>query len=322
MIAPRGTFDYSVIVERDTDTRNGWLGRARTLRDPSFHPGMLGMRPLFALENGQVLLRSTESRLSILTNAHFREWGPPHASASFEVGDAPAAVLQHGDQLAFHRLGTGDLALTITRNESLVLGIGSLVGLPLGTDIDVADDIRIEEMHLYDLAAEFDRITGLESHVFWLDLGQGNLEAQLDTMNRMPRSENLIVAIKGARNEEGESVEPDLYDKLLSYDLADSTSYYEASAQFADKQAWINHVKALPRGRPKDLHLSFATGHERIELCEGEEAFIGDYYVRVERVYRMGQPGELSSLVIARMSSALAKDIVIESARLMERDRS
>jgi hypothetical protein len=317
MIMPCGTFDYSVIVERDTDTRHRWLGRARTLRDSSIHPGMLGRRPLFALENGQLLLRSTESRLSILTDAHFRYWGPPVAFASFEVGDAPAAVIQDGDQLAFHRLGTGDTALTIMRNESLVLGIGSLVGLPLGRDIEVADDIRIKEMGLYDLAADFARISGLESHVFWLDLGQGNLEAQLDAMNRMPRSENLIVAIKGARNEKGESVEPDLYDKLLSYDLAESTYFYEVNAQFADKQAWITYVKELPRGRPKDLHLSFAIGPERIKLCEGEEAFIGEYYARVERVYRMGVPGELSSLAIARMSPALTKDIVIESARLM-----
>jgi hypothetical protein len=264
----------------------------------------------------------SQSRLSILTNAHFREWGRPVASASFEVGPSPAAVLQPGDQLSFHRLGTGDIALTIMRNESLVLGLGSLVGLPLGREIQVAEDIRLKELRLYDLAGDFDRMDDLEAHVIWIDVGQGNLRAQLEVMNRTPRTKHLIVAIKEGVNEAGEYIVPrGLYDKLLEYSKADCTSYYQVDAQFATKQAWINYVKALPRGRPKDLHLSFATGHERIELCEGEEAFIKDYYVRVERVHRRGLPGELSSLVIARMSSALTKDMASQSASLMANAR-
>jgi hypothetical protein len=279
---------------------------------------MLGSQPLFALEKGHILLRSTETRFSALTNAHFREWGLPSASASFEVGHSPAAVIQERDRLSFHRLGTGDMALTIMRNESLVLGIGSLVGLPLGRQIEVEDDIRIKEMQLYDLADRFDWIADLESHVIWIELGQGNLRAQLEAMNRIPRSEYAIVAIKGVTNEEGElTVAPGLYEKLLNYDIADSTSYCEVDARFADKQAWINYVKGLPRGGPKDLRLSFAIGSERKELREGEEAFIGEYYARVERVYRNGIPGELSSLAIARMSPTLTKEIVIESSKLV-----
>jgi len=317
MIGPGGTFDYSVVVERDTDTGHRWLGRAYTLRDLSIHPGMLGSQPLFALEKGHILLRSTETRFSALTNAHFREWGLT-ASASFEVGHSPAAVIQERDRLSFHRLGTGDMALTIMRNESLVLGIGSLVGLPLGRQIKVADDIRIKEMQLYDLADDFDRIADLESHVIWIELGQGNLRAQLEAMSRIPRSEYSIVAIKGILSKEEELiVKPGLYDKLLTYDIADSTSYCEVDARFADKQAWINYVKGLPKGGPKDLRLSFAIGPERLELCEAEEAFIGEYYARVERVYRNGVPGELSSLAIARMSPALTKEIVIESSKLI-----
>ena len=211
------------------------------------------------------------------------------------------------------------MALTIMRNGSLVLGIGSLVGLPLGRQVEVDDDIRIKEMHLYELANDFDRIAGLESDVIWIELGQGNLTAQLEAMKRIPRSEHSIVAIKGVLSKEEERiVAPGLYDKLLTYDVADSTFYYEIDAGFADKQAWINYVKELPRSRPKDLHLSFAIGSERIELCEAEEAFIGEYYARVQRVYRTGVPGELSSLAIARMSPALTKEIVIESSKVME----
>ncbi len=182
---------------------------------------MLGRRPLFALEEGLILLRSRETRFSALTNAHFREWGRPPASASFEVGHSPAAVIQERDRLSFHRLGTGDMALTIMRNESLVIGIGSLVGLPLGRQIEIEDDVRIKEMRLYELADEFDRIADLESNVIWIELGQRNLRAQLEAMNRIPRSEHLIVAIKGVLSKEEERiVKPGLYDKLLTYDIA------------------------------------------------------------------------------------------------------
>lgn len=324
MIAACGTFDYSVVVERDPDNRHRWLGRAYTLRDLSIHPGMLGSQPLFALEKGHILLRSTETRLSALINEHFREWGLPTASASFEVGHGPAAVIQERDRLSFHRLGTGDMALTIMRDESLVLGIGSLVGLPLGRQIEVEDDIRIKEMRLYDLADRFDWIADLEAHVIWIELGQGNLRAQLEALKRIPRSRYAIFAIKGVLSKEEELiVPPDLYDKLLTYDIADSSSYCEVDARFTDKRAWIDYVKGLPIGGPKDLRLSFAIGSERIELGEAEEAFIGEYYARVERVYRYGIPGEFSSLAIARMSPALTKEMVIESSKLImnEKDR-
>ena len=322
MIALSGTFDYSFVVERDT--RHRWLGRGYTLRDSSIHPGMFGSQPLFALEKGRMLLGRTETRFSALTNARFRKWGRPTASASFEVGHGPAAVIQEGDRLSFHKLGTGDMALTIMRDESLILGIGSVVGLPLGRQIEVEDDIRIKEMRLYDLADRFDWIADLESHVIWIELGQGNLRAQLDAMGRIPRSRYAIFAIKGVLSKEEELiVAPDLYNKLLTYDISDSSSYFEVDARFTDKQAWVNYVKGLPIGGPKDLRLSFAIGSERIELCEAEEAFIGEYYARVERVYRNGIPGEFSSLAIARMSPALTKEIVIESSKLImnERDR-
>jgi hypothetical protein len=57
----------------------------------------------------------------------------------------------------------------------------------------------------------------------------------------------------------------------------------------------LEYVRQLPRARPKDLHTTFATGGEQINLCEGEEANIGAYYVRVERIYRRGIPCEFES---------------------------
>src|SRR5437763_10083761 len=137
MIAPCGTFEYSLIVKRDTGTQHKWLGRAHSLRDSSIHPGMAGKRPLFDLEDSRLTLRATESKFTRRTNRHFRRWGPPPPSVSFEIGNTPAVVMEAGDQIAFHRHGTGDYALTITRNESLILGVGAITSLPLGNEIQV-----------------------------------------------------------------------------------------------------------------------------------------------------------------------------------------
>jgi hypothetical protein len=86
-----------------------------------------------------------------------------------------------------------------------------------------------------------------------------------------------------------------------------------------DKDSWISYVKQLPRDRPNDLYLRFTTGDQQINLCEGEEAFIGSYYVRVDRIYRTGMPGELSSMAIARMSAGVSKDMVVKSAEVFLR---
>jgi hypothetical protein len=154
MIAPCGTFDYGVIVERDTDTRHRWLGRACTLRDSSIHPGMLGRRPLFALENGQVLLRSTESRLSILTNSHFRRWGPPVASASFEVGDwcglktletaVEQIVRRERNQRACHRQLVRDVVVSRRVNSTVRSHTYATHAIPQTSNRPFADSIRCD----------------------------------------------------------------------------------------------------------------------------------------------------------------------------------
>lgn len=313
MIGPGGTFDYSVTVERDTCTQPRWIGRAHSLRDSSSHPGRAGKQPLFELEGSQIILRATESKIRLLTNRHFRRWGRPADCVSFEIGSTPAAILQAGDQLAFHRLGTGDHALTVIRKGSLVLGVGSIIRLPLGRDLQVEDDARINELQLYELANEIDRLKDIESQVFWIEVGKGDLEAQLELMNHIPEDDNLIVALKGGEQE----AVFNLLERIMDRTENHSGSFHVVDARFATKQDWLDYINQLPREYPNDLQLSIATGQERINLGEGEEAQIGLYYVRVERVYRRGIPGELSSLGIGPLSSVLTKDMIIESAKHM-----
>jgi hypothetical protein len=317
-IPPGGTFDYVVVMKRDPGTQSRWSGEGRSMRDSSIHPGMFGKRPVFELEHGRLLLRATESKLSMLINRHFR-WQRPADPMSFEVGSAPAVVMEQGDRLFFHRFGTGDYALVIMRGESLVLATGSCAKLRLGTEIQVDEDERLAELDLYYLAEDLDKMDDVESQVVWIDVGEGDLEAQIEMIEQAPRCEHLVVAIK-----EGEkrTTPHDLYERIISKGNADRISYLTVDLGFPNKQAWIGYLKQLLRGRPKDLHVSFTTEGNRIDLCEGEEAFIGAYFVRVELVYRRGLPGELSSLAIGRMScGGLTKDMVVESARLLKHCR-
>ena len=75
----------------------------------------------------------------------------------------------------------------------------------------------------------------------------------------------------------------------------------------------------VPTERPKDLYLSFKAADARLEVCEGEEGNLGDYYLRVERVYRRIYPGKYSMLAIARLSDSLTTDLVIESLKAIMR---
>jgi hypothetical protein len=314
MIAPCGTFDYRVVVDNQAGAADRWIGQACSLRSSSMHPGSAGARPLFELADGQIILRATESRLARWINPHFRSWGRPGTYQSFEVGNAPAAAMEAGDQVAFHRHCTGDYALTIIRSGSLVLGLGAITSLPLGSEINVEEDARLRELELYELAGDSDEMGNVESRVIWIDIDKRNLEAQLEPVRRAPESSHMIIAIKRSRTER---VPDYFWDRLLDCDACFSS--YHVDERFSDKQAWIEYVRQLPRARPKDLHITFATGGEQINLCEGEEANIGAYYVRVERIYRRGIPGEFSMLGIGRLSETLTRDRVIESLALIRK---
>src|SRR5215813_2098882 len=310
-----GTFDYRVVVQRSIHRADRWIGQARSLRGSSSHPGLAGERPMFELECGHIKLSSTESKLSRITNPHFRKWRRlPLASASFEVGDAPAMALQPEDELSFYRESTGDLALTVIRNESLILALGAVTHLPIGGEIQVEEDPRLKEWNP-DLAYTFDQLEDPDNQVFWIDVGAGNLEGQLAVISRTPQSDRIIVGIRGTPVEGGRgSIPAGIWDKILRRSRGE-LSCCSVETHFRDKNAWIDYLRQMPRERPKDFYLSFTIQDDRINLCEGDEAYLGAYHVRVERIYRWGLPGEFSMLAIARLSDSLTREMVMKSAK-------
>jgi hypothetical protein len=55
-------------------------------------------------------------------------------------------VIQGGDLMYFRRSGTGDYGFSVTRNDRLILAMGAIVGIFLGSDIEVKNDPRLSEI--------------------------------------------------------------------------------------------------------------------------------------------------------------------------------
>jgi hypothetical protein len=61
-IHPGGTFHYEILVEEEKVGLNThFIGKGRTTREPSIHPGLLGYAPEFEVSEGLFVLRSSES---------------------------------------------------------------------------------------------------------------------------------------------------------------------------------------------------------------------------------------------------------------------
>ena len=146
MIARCGTFEYEVEVrvEKQADSLGRkWIGKGKTNRDRSQHPGWIGYQPGFELAGDLLTLNSTESLLVRRTDRHFQKWIPPQNSLSLRVGVALGRVLQAGDLLQIERAGTGDFGISLVRNNKLVLAAGAIVGMPMGTGVELHDDDRL-----------------------------------------------------------------------------------------------------------------------------------------------------------------------------------
>jgi hypothetical protein len=150
MIAPGGTFDYEIPVEEDKSSpKTRWMGKGQTTRARAYHPGLLGYTPDFELSEGLLTLRSTEPEHIRRTDKHFIEQGIL-ALASHEIGDALAMALRDRDFLYFSRSGSGEYGFSLIRNNILILGMGGIAYLPLGSGIEVIEDPRLRELDIFD----------------------------------------------------------------------------------------------------------------------------------------------------------------------------
>ncbi len=308
-----GTFGYRAIVQSHKLRKDTWVGQARTLRKSSVHPGTVGEQPHLELTENHIRLRSTESTASRVNNPHFQRWGL-RPSVSFDVGLAPAMLLKAGDELTFHRLGTGDMALTIIRSESLVLAVGAVGGLTVGNEVKIEEDPRIRQLDDLSFAVMVDKMKNPENQVFWIDTADIDLEQQIDLITKAKHSYPVMVVFKANSK------------LLVKSEILERISFgpdrivWTYAFDFENKNAWLDYVKQIPRTRPNDLHISFELSEDQIQLREGEEGFLNDYYIRVERIERsVLPPGEYSMMLVAKLNELVTKEIAVESLRKLMR---
>jgi hypothetical protein len=145
MIHPSGTFEYQAeftsegfgindIVLRGTNHRN-WNGDC-----------LVGHTPTIRFWNDRlILVASGKDRASC-------------RNASFPIGDAVRHTARAGDRLYVVRTGAGGIGMTVLRGEKLILATGAIVGLPLGTDIQMdraPADLDVREDFAADTWLEF-----------------------------------------------------------------------------------------------------------------------------------------------------------------------
>lgn len=307
-ISPAGTFSSAIVVSR---SRSGaWTGRAAPAEDSTRHPGLAGNRPELELAAGVITLRCTESFLKIV-RPHYRMWGRPASLVSFPVGEALEAVVEDGDRLHLTRGATTDLAVTLFRRDSFVLGLGAIAGRSLA-GITMEEDPRALETRLYHLAATIDEPG---TTLVWLDAADPNVES---TLRALPATagKTLVIAVRGKDAEERQRL--NVRASGPSARLGSSSRwYYEVEPRFETSEQWIAYLRQLPATRPLDLHIRFGLDGERIQLREGGYAFRKPWHLFVHMVHKLGLPGQWSQLAIVREHSAITEQHVVDSTRLL-----
>ncbi len=300
-------FAYHCVLGPGTLQSRSWCGRALPSKDLSRHPGFAGEQPNLTLEAGVVRLDSTESAHSLATNPHYARWGSPPPRIEFGVGSSLEAVAEEGDLVSVYRFGTADLAATLMRNGRLIVALGSVAGLPLGSEISLTEDPRAAEQDLYYLTAWLARAS---SKLIWIDPEIDDVSAKLASIERAQKL-SLVVAVRASS-----SVASELNRQIFSVRSgAASLIYQQVDVRFPNQEAWLAYLADLPKSRPTDLHVAVTIGHERSIVCEGQVISLNGFHVFVKGVFNPGIPGQFSQMGLAAHRDWLTPEMLLESTQ-------
>ena len=110
----------SVARAQDADVRAG----ARSRLPPGDEP-LLGIDPTLSVRDGRLVITSSGPE------------GARIASASFRLAAELIEALQAGDLMRLVRVGSGDVGISVTRDDRLLLAIGAASVVPLGAGVSV-----------------------------------------------------------------------------------------------------------------------------------------------------------------------------------------
>jgi hypothetical protein len=132
VMPPCGTFDYLATVASCRSLQRTWtfgsgpLEQLRPTGDRRLDSRLVGYSPLVELSRGKLTLRALHrSNAQVL-------------AASFEVHCSLMSVLRCHDRLHLVRANTGDLAVSVVRDDRLVLAFGAVTRLQLGSNASVS----------------------------------------------------------------------------------------------------------------------------------------------------------------------------------------
>jgi hypothetical protein len=276
-IPGRSCYHYETVAHAGRDGE--WSGFAEDDGTPS----LLGSRPSVVVSNG---------RVTMTRRAHQAREGSPTSKASFDGGEALAAVLRQGDRVACWRTPTAEIGLSVTRAGSLVLALGAVGGAP-GDGITVDHDPRVEECELAGHVRYIDRP---RTRIVWLDPSRpSELEAGLREIDGDLAGVNVLAIV--VRTDD-----PRINHQLNRRTMGrrqpglGATVFLTAAERFTSVEAWLQYSRGLSRERPRDLWLRVRSGSHDCLVPEGTTAAVDGWLVHVLRVYEPGLPGRLSQL--------------------------
>ncbi len=124
-IGPDGRFDYVAEFARTGFKLGEIVAQARSRAESE--AALVGNSPRVRFWNERLVLIAADSPRAPL------RW------ASFPVGDAVAFAAQSGDTLSLVCTHTGDLGLSVVRDGELVLALGAIAQVQLGTNIKASN---------------------------------------------------------------------------------------------------------------------------------------------------------------------------------------
>ena len=244
--------------------------------DSSDYPGLAGALPHFQLSNGSVTLRPHESDRSHLANRYLRErrWSP--SQLAFQVGEALELTLQQGDTLLLSYSETCDFGISLLRDDKLVLALGDVFTMPLGTEVKLANDPRMRHHRLWHEIAV--GLRNPNTRLVWIHPQDGDLASWKARLEGYSTGHHLIVAVREPGHELRTAIR-----KILP--KGSSFSLTSVNPSFADEKAWRATLDTVAGGPPNDPYVSVYIRGRETHLREGQKAYSESYLLHLARYF-------------------------------------
>jgi hypothetical protein len=132
MIHRSGTFEYEAEFTRDGFSESDIVLYGADLSRGKIDR-LVGHKPMIRFWRDRIVLVASEKANSSTRNV------------SFAIGDAVPRSARPGDRLYLVRTGSGGIGLSLLRQDRLILAIGAVTAVPLGTNIQARPEPVDEE---------------------------------------------------------------------------------------------------------------------------------------------------------------------------------